>query len=419
MRIYIWHGYLLGGTGSNEYTRALARSLCQQGHDVTVFSQEPNPQDFDLGGARMVRPVLPGPLPVFVLDGYADANPELLTDLDPSEVEAFVAANAAAIAQEGAADLLISNHVLLGGPVAAATGLPYVVKAHGSELEFAMRERPDLCDWASESLKGALAVVAGSAHIEGVLRDLLTLPQTDIVQIPPGVDTDQMTPDSAPDALQSLIAECERDLPNPVGAHNERLPDSGNARRLTQFFAELSPQDSPVVYVGKLSKEKGVDLLLRATEALDLPTIVVGFGPYREQLEALAGPRTLFTGPLQHRHLCHLWPLMSASVVPSVFPEAFGMVAAEAAACGCPPLVAYHSGLAEIADGLTTRYPAPYRDLISFSSGHETALADKLAKLTALDSGQSDQVRAAARQTAVDLWSWGGVAQRLVALSKG
>ena len=65
-----------------------------------------------------------------------------------------------------------------------------------------------------------------------------------------------------------------------------------------------------------------------------------------------APPRTLFTGPLEHRHLVHLLPLADVTVVPSIFPEAFGMVAAEAAAAGSPPLVARHSGLAEVAAGI-------------------------------------------------------------------
>ena len=36
MKILLWHGYLLGGTGSNVYTRALAREWARAGHDVTV-----------------------------------------------------------------------------------------------------------------------------------------------------------------------------------------------------------------------------------------------------------------------------------------------------------------------------------------------------------------------------------------------
>src|SRR2546423_13578863 len=71
---------------------------------------------------------------------------------------------------------------------------------------------------------------------------------------------------------------------------------------------------------------------------------VVGCGPERARLEAAAPPRTLFTGPLEHRHLVHLLPLAHVTVVPSIFPEAFGMVASEAAAAGAPPLGARPSG---------------------------------------------------------------------------
>src|SRR3954454_22072691 len=102
---------------------------------------------------------------------------------------------------------------------------------------------------------------------------------------------------------------------------------------------------------------------------LDARAVIVGFGDYREELERIAPPRTLFTGPLEHRHLMHLLPLADATVVPSIFPEAFGMVAAEAAAAGSPPLVARHSGLAEVAAGLGQEYPVGVRHLASFDNG--------------------------------------------------
>src|SRR4029077_7107648 len=92
-----------------------------------------------------------------------------------------------------------------------------------------------------------------------------------------------------------------------------------------------------VVYFGKLLYNKGVHVLLEAMREVDARTVVVGFGDYRAELEALAPPRTLFTGPLEHRHLVHLLALADATVVPSIFPEAFGMGAAEAAAAGSPP----------------------------------------------------------------------------------
>src|ERR1700757_3627551 len=70
LRILLWHGYLLGGTGSNVYTRALAREWSLAGHDVVVFSQDPRPEQYDLGGAATVRPDIGGLLPTFVLDRY-------------------------------------------------------------------------------------------------------------------------------------------------------------------------------------------------------------------------------------------------------------------------------------------------------------------------------------------------------------
>src|SRR6516225_758300 len=98
MRILLWHGYLLEGTGSNVYTRAIAREWARAGHDVVVFCQDPNPGRFDLGGAEVVRPELPdGLLPVFVLDRYEGLEPRLLQDLTTIQLARYVEANAEAV----------------------------------------------------------------------------------------------------------------------------------------------------------------------------------------------------------------------------------------------------------------------------------------------------------------------------------
>jgi len=56
VRILLWHGYLLGGTGSNVYSRALAREWSNAGHEVIVVCQERAPEQFDLGSAQVVVP---------------------------------------------------------------------------------------------------------------------------------------------------------------------------------------------------------------------------------------------------------------------------------------------------------------------------------------------------------------------------
>jgi glycosyltransferase involved in cell wall biosynthesis len=409
MKIVLWHGYLLGGTGSNVYTRALAREWSRAGHEVVVLCQEPHPERFDVGSARVARPVAGRLLPVFVLDRYEGHDVKLLQDCSPDELDAWVEANAAAVRAELPADLVFCNHVLLGGAVGAASGADYVVKAHGSELEYSMRGRPALEAWGREALSGAHAVFVGSAHIREVLEEVCGHVDR-VYEVPPGVDVDEWRPRPFAEALAGLLHEAAQDDPNPGNA-NERLPDAHNADRLANFLAGDGPT---VVYFGKLLRNKGVHVLLEAMCDVDARTVVVGFGDHRAELEALAPPRTLFTGPLEHRHLVHLLALADVTVVPSIFPEAFGMVAAEAAAAGSPPLVARHSGLAEIALGLEVAYPDQLRDLASFETGDAADLAAKLRRILALPGDERSALSRAARATAVERWSWAGVSQRLL-----
>lgn len=409
MRILLWHGYLLHGTGSNVYTRAIAREWSLAGHEVVVFCQEPHPEQFDLGGAEVVHPDVGPVLPVFVLDRYEGIEARLLQDLTRAERERYVAANAASLRGHLPADLVFANHVLLGAPVAAATGARFAVKAHGSELEYSMRASPDLQAWGALSLRGAEAVFVGSAHIRAVLEEVVG--HVDRVhEVPPGVDVDEFQPRPREEALPALLDECRRDPPNP-GNRQERLPDEGNAERLAEFLAGDEPT---VLYFGKLLYNKGVHVLLEALHGVEARALIVGFGDYRHELERLARPRTLFTGPLEHRHLAQLIPLADVTVVPSIFPEAFGMVAAEAAAAGCPSLVARHSGLAEVAEGLEAVYPPELRHLTSFTTGDSLELADRLHELLALPAEQRRALGESARGVAVERWSWAGVAARLL-----
>jgi len=288
------------------------------------------------------------------------------------------------------------------------------VKAHGSELEYSMRGRPELEAWGREVLAGARATFVGSAHIRAVVEQVCGHVER-VHEVPPGVDVEEWRPRPRAEALAALVAEARHDPPNPGNA-NERLPDEDNAVRLGDFLAGDEPT---VVYFGKLLHNKGVHVLLESLAGVDARTVIVGFGDYRAELEDLARDlRVLFTGPLEHRHLVHLLALGDACVVPSIFPEAFGMVAAEAAAAGCPPLVARHSGLAEVAEGLEAEYPDALRDLASFTSGDAVDLRGKLARLLALDEDERAAIRGAARLAAVERWSWASVAERLLALGR-
>ncbi|MGH2972625.1 MAG: glycosyltransferase family 4 protein [Gaiellaceae bacterium] len=407
MRILIWHGYLLGGTGSNVYTRALAREWSNAGHDVTIVCQERHPERYDIGSARVVVPELPnGVLPVFVLDRYEGLDAQLLQDVDPFDLERYVEANASALRELFPADLVFANHVLMGGAVASEAGGRYAVKAHGSELEYSMRGRMHLERWGAEALAEADAVFVGSAHIRAVLEEVVG--HVDRVhEVPPGVDVDEFVPEDRLRAFAGLVAAAEDDPQD----GSERHPDPGNAARFEQVFARDVPT---VVYVGKLIENKGVQVLFEALDGLDVRAVVVGFGDYRHELEAIAPPETVFTGALEHRHLVHLLPLSDVAVVPSIFPEAFGMVAAEAAAAGLPPVVADHSGLAEIAAGVAAEYPPALAHLTSFPNGDAEALRDRLRELFAMPPNERQGLGLAARRAVERSWSWSRVAERLL-----
>jgi glycosyltransferase involved in cell wall biosynthesis len=407
VRIVLWHGYLLGGTGSNVYTRALAREWSRLGHDVVVVCQDRHPERYDLGGATVVVPELPDRLlPVFVLDEYEGLDARLLPDFTPDQRDAYVDANARAIRELLPADLVFTNHVLLGGPVGQASGARWRVKAHGSELEYAMRGNAELSAWGAEALRGAEAVYVGSDHIRRVLEDVVGHVDN-VHEVPPGVDLDEFRPAPRADALAALVEEA-RDDPQDG---DERHPDPGNAGRFARFFAADEPT---VLYFGKLIENKGVHVLLEALRGLEARAVIVGFGDYREELEAMAPPGTLFTGALEHRHLVHLLPLCDVSVVPSIFPEAFGMVAAEAAAAGVVPVVADHSGLGEVGAGIAAELPPDRAHLVTFPTGDADALRSRLQDLLALPDAERRQLGDAARRAVEKQWSWRRVADRLL-----
>jgi len=224
------------------------------------------------------------------------------------------------------------------------------------------------------------------------------------------VDVEEFVPRPRDEALRRLLLETLADPPNPGNA-NERLPDEGNTERLARFFESEEPT---VLFFGKLLYNKGVHVLFEALREVSARAVVVGFGDYRRELERTAPPGTLFTGALEHRHLVNLVPLTDVTVVPSIFPEAFGMVAAEAAAGGSLPLVARHSGLAEVANGLEELYPERHRDLASFATDDAADLAAKLDRLLGLPDRERAELSAAARRAAVERWSWTSVAKRLL-----
>jgi glycosyltransferase involved in cell wall biosynthesis len=129
----------------------------------------------------------------------------------------------------------------------------------------------------------------------------------------------------------------------------------------------------------------------------------------------------LLTGRLDHEELADLLPACEAVVVPSSFPEAFGMVAAEAAACGALPISAAHSGLAEVSEVLARAVPEPAAEWLSFAiDDHAVAtLAAALIGWLGADGELRAHTRAGLVATVRERWSWEGVARGMIAAAQG
>jgi glycosyltransferase involved in cell wall biosynthesis len=131
--------------------------------------------------------------------------------------------------------------------------------------------------------------------------------------------------------------------------------------------------------------------------------------------------RVLLTGRLDHHELASLLPACEAVVVPSTFPESFGMIAAEAAACGVLPVSAEHSGLAEVSTALRRNVPVQAADWLSFLVDEHAvpALASCLIGWLEADESVREETRSGLVRTARKQFSWDGVATNVIAAARG
>jgi glycosyltransferase involved in cell wall biosynthesis len=470
MRILIFHGYLLRGTGSNIYNTNLARALARLGHEVQLLCQERDWEPPE--GVTIVNPDIGRVLPVYVADSYDGFDAKPYADLSEAELSHYIEANVAAVQGVPKPDVALANHLVMG-PVILARGLdgraPYAVKVHGSALEYTVKPHADrFLPYALEGTRKAVGVLVGSRHTGESLWEALSeepsLPERTRLG-PPGVDVHSFRPGTSD--LERLAARLESGEAATWGG------EAGAARALRGLDAD---RDRIVSYVGKLIVSKGVDLLLAAWPGVvarvpDANLVIVGFGTYRDALgrfvEALrhrdvddlreiaargreleggppgelrylnafldevdedwlraapaAAERVHFTGRLEYEDLPDLLPACEAQVMPSTFPEAFGMVAAEAAACGALPLSAGHSGMAEVTATLAPALPERLRPLLSFTVGPDAVrqIADKLVAWLTLDAAERDRARAALAAEAARRYSWESVAEGVIAAAEG
>jgi glycosyltransferase involved in cell wall biosynthesis len=509
------HGYMLSGTGSNVYVQNLCRGLVREGHDVHLLCQEPKPLAYDFvneystvddddverqgeqetpypGRCAVYRPEIGGLLPVYVYDDYPGWRVKTFLDLTDEEFENYVGRNTEAIRavlEASGAEAVVTNHSVPGPLISRraleGAGVPYVSIVHGSCLHYVARKSDKYMRATREGLEGAKRILALSSHSAGTIAEDFPDLEERTSALPGGVDTDLFRPEALDlralkvmrggpgrgpeqDAALREALDLSGDAEELVGAlravaasYDARAHDRDVGERLGAFLT--AGEDSPlVIYVGKLIHSKGVHSLLaafaRVQRQTDARLVVVGFGTFREALQALThslgtgdersverfaklgkvlegGPaeplehfelsgellhdvmgmenRVEFVGPLYHEDLAKILPVADVAVVPSIFPETFGLVAAEFAASGVVPFVADHSGLREAGEIIGRGLPFDLRVPLD---GFEENLAQALTDYLKLPEEERRWCGEIARRNSVEYLSWGTLADRLVDL---
>ena len=151
-----------------------------------------------------------------------------------------------------------------------------------------------------------------------------------------------------------------------------------------------------VVFVGRLRKYKGAQYLIRAFPGVlrrvpEARLEIVGDGPYRGRLEALArslaiGDRVAFLGALGQREKVDALNRALVAVAPSP-KEGWGLTVIEANACGTPVVASRSPGLVESVRDGETGILVPHGDVEALAGAISRLLEDRALRLAMAESG--------------------------------
>ena len=272
-------------------------------------------------------------------------------------------------------------------------GIPHVVTTHSLEPQRPWKAEQlgggyALSSWAEKvSIEGAAAVVAVS---EGMREDVLSAyPAVDpskIHVIYNGIDAEQYSPDPATDVLERYGVDTSK---------------------------------PSVVFVGRITRQKGVPVLLRAAAHLDpdvqlvlcagapdTPELGAEVAGLVEELRKTRSGVIWLSGMLSKREVIQLLSHSTLFACPSVY-EPLGIVNLEAMACGTAVVASKVGGIPEVvADGDTGLLVPP---------DDPEALAESITVLTR-DPDRAKAMGAAGRERASTLFDWGKIAQQTAEL---
>ena len=447
MKILLWHGYLLRGSGSNIYKANVVRAWRRQGHEVILMCQErtiegldfvdehgdfaPDNLSFDVTSTRiapapgrvsLIRPHIGEILPVYMYDEYEGFTAKRYVDLTGAELGYYIDTNVAAMKtaiERFRPEAIFTSHEVMGPYIGLKTGSPYVAQLHGSALEYAVKEDPDrFLEYAAKGLNGATRVTGGSEYMIEAASALVPGWRDRSAVVNPGCDVEIFRPPPTRASGPPIVGYVGKFITQ-KGVHNLlcALP--------------LIPTRVHAVIVGFGDLDADLRALWEGLRASDRDEIErIGHqaykGPLHHVIDFISSGRAdesyfararavelEFPGRLDHGPLSRVLPTFDVLVVPSILPEAFGMVAAEAAACGVLPVVPGQSGIGEIGAALEEAMGRP--GLLTFDPESPIeGIAERVTKILEFDPEERAELSVRAVALARERWSWDTVAGLLL-----
>lgn len=324
--ICILHGYLLEGSGSNLWTRAIADSLCRQGHPVHLVAQENHPERYDFitefrryladgevevplrrpgphaAPCILHKPILGDTLPVYVHDDYEEFPRVVpMIDLSDAEIEDYLDRNERVLMRvvtENGITAMHANHSVLMSVVAqrvsARTGIPFAIFPHGSALEFAVKRDARFLERARHAFDAASAIFTIGEEMRQRVRETLSMVpglERKFHDLHLGVDTRQFEPiprARRPENIRRMAETLEGEVRGRTPAQTEvlraGLRPGMSDRELTSTLAAAAAfdgktpdadveaklasvdwaRDPTLLYVGRLISTKGVQAVFAA-----------------------------------------------------------------------------------------------------------------------------------------------------------